>query len=430
MTMGIFEAVEAAREEHGVPGVAVGVLDEGVERHEGYGVTSIDNPLEVTPDTRFQVGSITKTFTGTAICELAARGELDLDRPVREYVPGLALADPDATERVTLRHLLSHTGGWFGDYFDDTGWGDDAAAVYVERMRDLPQQTPVGELWAYNNAGFALAGRAVELVTGKRFEDAVKELVFDPLELASTTFWPWEVMTERFAVGHVGLGDEVQVARPWPVGRSAHAAGGIVSTTPDLLRYARLHLEPPPALAPMQRPQAPTAEEGEWVGLTWYGQERFGTLRHGGGTNGQLSLLVLVPARSFAMALLTNHSPGGARVIDAALEAAGLAAEDPRPIGDVPQAEYAGIFETAVDRITLTPLGDGRIRVESESLGGFPTKDSPPGPQLPPAEAYFYTPERWYIDGGPLQGTRGHFIRGDDGGVRWLRVGGRLFQRV
>jgi CubicO group peptidase (beta-lactamase class C family) len=428
--MDVFEAVQAAREEHGVPGVALGVLEEGAERHEAYGVTSVENPLEVTPETRFQVGSITKTFTGTAICELAGRGELDLDRPVREYLPELALADADAAERVTLRHLLSHTGGWFGDYFDDTGWGDDAAAMYVERMRALPQQTPVGELWAYNNAGFTLAGRVVEVVTGKRFEDAVRELVFDPLGLEATTFWPWEVMTERFVVGHVGLGGELQVARPWPVGRSAHAAGGIVSTTPDLLRYARLHLEPPSALAPMQEPQAATAEEGEWVGLTWYGEDRFGTLRHGGGTNGQLSMLLLVPASSFAFALLTNHSPGGLQVINALLDAAGLAAGEPQPVDDVEIRDYAGVFETAVSRVTLVPLDGSRIRVESESLGGFPTKDSPPGPQPPPAEAFFYSPERWYVEAGPLKGTRGHFIRGDDGAVRWLRVGGRLHRRV
>jgi CubicO group peptidase (beta-lactamase class C family) len=425
--MDVFEAVQAAREEHGVPGAAVGVLEDGVERNEAYGLTSVENPLDVSPDTRFQIGSITKTFLGTAVCELVARGELDLDRPVRDYVPGLVLSDAEATERVTLRHLLAHTGGWFGDYFDDTGWGDDAVALYVERMRELPQQTPVGELWAYNNAGFALAGRVVELVTGKRFEDVVQELVFDPLELRSTTFWPWEVMTERFAVGHVGVGDELQVARPWPVGRSAHPAGGIVSTTPDLLRYARLHLDPPPALAPMREPQAPTAEEGEWVGLTWYGEDRFGTLRHGGGTNGQVALLLLVPARSYAVALLTNHSPGGIQVTDAMLRAAGLAEDDPQPIDVEVDPEYAGVFETAVDRLTLTPLDGGRMRVETESLGGFPTKDSPPGPQHPPAEAFFYTPERWYIDEGPLKGTRGHFIRGDDGSVSWLRVGGRLF---
>src|ERR1043165_1092901 len=184
--MDVFEAVQDARAEHGVPGVTVGVWEDGAERHGAYGVTSIENPLDVTPDTRFQIGSITKTFLGTAVCELVARGELELDRPVRDYVPELVLADAEATERVTMRHLLAHTGGWFGDYFDDTGWGDDAASIYVERMRDLPQQTPVGELWAYNNAGFVLAGHVVARVAGTSVEAAMQELVLDPLELAST----------------------------------------------------------------------------------------------------------------------------------------------------------------------------------------------------------------------------------------------------
>jgi CubicO group peptidase (beta-lactamase class C family) len=426
----VYEAVQAAREEHGVPGVAVGVLEGSVERHEAYGVTSVENPLEVTPETRFQIGSITKPFTATAICELVARGEIDLDRPVREYVPELVLSDPDATERVTMRHLLSHTGGWFGDYFDDTGWNDDALAIYVERMRELPQQSPVGELWAYNNSGFALAGRVVELVTGGRYEDAVKELIFDPLGMTSTTFWPWDVMTERFVVGHVGLGDDLQVARPWPVGRSAHPAGGIVSTTPDLLRFARLHLDPPPALAVMQERQASTGEDGGWIGLSWGGQESMGTVRHLGGTNGQISLLLLVPARAFAIAVLTNHAPGGFHVITAALQAAGLGAEDPQPTDEVvPIPDYTGVFETAVGRVTLTPLDGVRMRVQAQELGGFPAKDSPPGPQLPPAEAFFYSPERWYIPDGPMKGTRGHFIRGEDGAVRWLRLDGRLFPR-
>jgi Beta-lactamase class C and other penicillin binding proteins len=238
----VFEAVSARREELGVPGVALGVLRDGEERHAGFGVTSVDNPLEVTPETRFQIGSITKTFLGTTAMYLVARGVLDLDRPVRAYLPELRLADADATEQVTLRHLLSHTGGWVGDYFDDTGWGDDAAAVYVERMVDLPQLTPVGELWSYNNAGFVLAGRVIEAATGQRFEDVVQELVFDPLELTSSSFWPWEVMTHRFVVGHVGE-EEPVVARPWPVGRSSHAAGGhrLDDTRPAPLRAPASH---------------------------------------------------------------------------------------------------------------------------------------------------------------------------------------------
>ena len=427
--MDLFERVRAAQEELLVPGVAVGILEDGEERHHGFGVTSVDNPLAVTPDTLFQIGSISKTFTGTVAMYLVADGRLELDRPVREYLPQLALADAEATERVTLRHLLAHTGGWVGDYFDDTGWGDDAVARYVDRMVGLPQLTPVGELWSYNNAGFALAGRMIEVATGRRFEDVVKELVFDPLELTSSTYWPWEAMTERFAVGHMGLDGKVEVARPWPVGRSAHPAGGIASTTRDLLRYARLHLDPPPELAPMQVPQAPAAAEGEWVGLTWYGEEAFGTIRHGGGTVGQISLLVLRPSTRFAMAVLTNHSPLGIQVLDAALDAAGLKHADPQPVTGAPVATYAGTYAAPTSRLTLSRSGDG-LRIEVQPLGGFPTPDSQPGPTPPAAEAFFYTEDRWLIDDGPLKGTVGHFIRDDAGHVVWLRVGGRLYRRV
>ena len=425
----IFDAVRARQEEQRVPGVAVGVLQDGHERHEGFGVTSVDNPLEVTPDTRFQIGSISKTFTGTAAMYLVAEGELDLDKPVREYLPDFELADSAATEGVTMRHLLAHTGGWAGDYFDDTGWGDDAVAEYVGRMRILPQLTPLGDLWSYNNAGFAVAGRVIEVVTGERFEDVVKRLIFDPLELASSTYWPWEVMTERFVVGHVTEDDEVRVARPWPVGRSAHPAGGIVSTTRDLLRYARLHLDPPPELAPMQEPQAAAAEEGEWVGLTWYGEDEFGTIRHGGGTMGQLSMLVLQPRTGLAVAVLTNHAPNGLQVIGAALGAAGLKGPEPEPVHDAPVDEYAGVYETKMGRVTITADGDG-IRIESEPFGGFPTPDTPPPPASPPADASFYSRERWIITGGPWDGVRGHFIRSDRGELAWLRLGGRLYRRV
>ena len=109
--MDVFEAVRARQEELRVPGVAVGVLREGEERNEAWGVTSVDNPLQVTPETRFQIGSISKTFTGTVAMYLVAEGALDLDRPVRSYLPALELADAEASARVTMRHLLAHTGG-------------------------------------------------------------------------------------------------------------------------------------------------------------------------------------------------------------------------------------------------------------------------------------------------------------------------------
>jgi CubicO group peptidase (beta-lactamase class C family) len=106
------DVVQTAMRRFHVPGVAVGVVRDGVEETAGFGVTSIDNPLPVDADTLFQIGSITKTFTASAIMRLVEQGRIDLDAPVRGYVPGLRLADPSVTERVTLRHLLTHTAGF------------------------------------------------------------------------------------------------------------------------------------------------------------------------------------------------------------------------------------------------------------------------------------------------------------------------------
>jgi CubicO group peptidase (beta-lactamase class C family) len=236
-------------------------------------------------------------------------------------------------------------------------------------------------------------------------------------------------MTRRFAVGHTAHDGVVEVARPWPVGRSAHPAGGIASTTRDLLRYARLHLDPPPELAPMQEKEAEAGDEGRWVGLTWYGEEAFGTIGHGGGTMGQLSQLVLQPSTGFALAVLTNGSPGGLQVINAALDAAGLKKPEPEAISGAPVERYAGTYEAPGSRMTLTADGD-RMRVASEDLGGFPTPESPPGPSPPPFDAVFFTEDRWRVPDGPFKGTTGHFIRDDAGDVVWLRVGGRLYQRI
>src|SRR4051794_9486317 len=213
-----------------VPGVAVGVLHNGVEQVAGFGVTSVEAPVPVDTHTLFQIGSITKTFPGTAAMRLVEQGKLDLDVPVRTYLPDLKLQDEDAAARVTLRHLFNHTGGWLGDYFADTGLGDDALAIIVKQMADLPQWTPLGQLFSYNNAGFYIAGRVIEVVTGKTYEAAIKELVFDPLGLAESFYFANDCISRRVSVGHHVQDGQPVVARPWALPRGAHAAGAIAAT--------------------------------------------------------------------------------------------------------------------------------------------------------------------------------------------------------
>src|SRR5262247_4260822 len=165
--------IQAGMARYGIPGVAVGVLAHGREYVRGYGVTNVDYSVPVDGDTLFRIGSTTKTFTGTTVMRLVEQGTLDLDATVRTYLPDFQTADPSVAARVTLRQLLNHSAGWRGDYFEDTGPGDDALARYAAGMARLPQLTPLGTVFAYNNAAVALAGHVIEAATGEIYEDVV-----------------------------------------------------------------------------------------------------------------------------------------------------------------------------------------------------------------------------------------------------------------
>ena len=209
----LVEVTRAAMEEARVPGLSIGMVAGGQEFTAGLGVTSITNPLPVTAETLFQIGSTTKTFTATAIMRLVEQGKLNLDDRVRKYLPDFKVADPEAGEQVTLKMLLTHTSGWLGDFFPECGMGDDALARFTDQMADLAQQTPVGRIYSYNNAALVLAGRIIEVVTGKPYEEAMSELILAPLEMSNSFFFPADVMVHRFSVGHYLDGENVKIGR-------------------------------------------------------------------------------------------------------------------------------------------------------------------------------------------------------------------------
>ena len=161
--------IQAGMARYGIPGVAVGVLAQGREYVRGYGVTNVDYPVPVDGDTLFRIASTTKTVTGTAVMRLVEQGKLDLDTPVRTYLPDFQTFDPAVAPRVTLRQLLNHSAGWVGDDFEDTGRWHDALTRYVAGMARLPQVTPLGTAFHYNNAALVLAGHVLEVVVGQPY---------------------------------------------------------------------------------------------------------------------------------------------------------------------------------------------------------------------------------------------------------------------
>ena len=107
---------------------------------------------------------------------------------MRRYLPDFHVADEVVSAQVTLRQCLNHSAGWVGDDEEDFGRGDDALARYIDRMRGLPQLTPPGAQFAYNNTALDVAGRIIEVVTGQTYEEAVRDLLLDPLGLSRTRY--------------------------------------------------------------------------------------------------------------------------------------------------------------------------------------------------------------------------------------------------
>ncbi len=441
-------AIEQARQSRKVPGAAFGVLYGDEVYTAGFGVTSVENPLLVNADTLFQIGSVSKTFTGTVAMMLVEQGKLDLDTPIVTYLPDLKMSSDDLTAQVTLHHLFTHTGGWEGDYFEDFGNGDDALARYVAAMTRLPQYNPLGTVWSYNNAGFNLAGRVIEVVAGKPFETVVKEMIFDKLGMSRTSYFPAEVMLQRFSVGH-DVGETTKVMRPWPIPRASSAAGAISSSINDMLKYARFYLSGGVTESGERLLKAETIqlmhsahfESGNWaeaVGITWYlhDVENVRLIGHGGSTTGFRAELQLAPAQNFAYIALTNGSTGAALysdVLDWVLENV-LGVKEPTPelltLPDDALTPYVGTYRAGLTQLELV-LEDHQLILHYKMLGGFPTPETPP-PEIviPPMRLTFFADDRALVLDPPLENSRVEFLRGADGGITFLRAGGRAHRQI
>ena len=433
----IAEQVENWRQELGVPGAAFGLRIAGESYTDGVGATHVDHPLPVTDETLFQIGSITKTATATAMMRLVERGALDLHAPVRRYLPGFGVRDEDVSRRVTPWHLLTHTAGWTGDVFTDTGLGDDAAAKYVAGMAGFEQLAPLGERFSYNNAGFCVAGRIIEALTGATYEAAMRELIFEPLGMERSYFFPQQAMLHRFAVGHQAAAAGARVLSPWPIPRGMNAAGGISCHIQDLLRYGAYHLgDGSPllrreSLDEMHRAQVASLPYMGSCGLAWMisgaGDER--RLWHGGGTNGQYALLTLVPKYDLALGMMTNGDNGEVlhdRFNKAVLsEFCGIEIPEPQAI-DAPVetlAQYVGRYQGTMREIELR-VEAGKLLADIRFRSGMPSDRDLEDP--PPAEAALCGPDQLLVLDGVHEGTRADFLRDEAGEIRYLRFGSRL----
>jgi CubicO group peptidase (beta-lactamase class C family) len=424
-----------------VPGMSIATWKDGEVQTAAFGLANTETGQPVTPGTVFQIGSITKTFTATAVMQLVERWKLELDQPVARYLPGFRLGDGDATEALTVRHLLTHTGGFWGDDFTDYGIGDDALQKAVDALSGIRQLTRPGELWFYCNAGFQVLGRLIEQATHKPYEDVIRDRIFKPLEMERSTFWAHEAITYPVAVGYNTITtDEPETARPYAITRAMAAAGTIIGTPTDLLKFAAFHLGDGMAngkrllskstLAAMQRPHVEAANMAAHWGLGWWLQDAAGvtTFGHGGSTNGHRALLTVCPEQRFAVAILTNGSNGAAayRSVERfCLEHyAGVRRVDP-PVVPLPAddlAKYAGTYRNAGGEIVVGSEAGG-LTLDVTSRNALTGQET----ALPRRHASPVSAREFIITDTETQGSVFDFVPHADDSVRFLRLGGRLY---
>lgn len=447
--------VETTSKKFNIPGVAVGVWANGKEVYACYGVTSVENPRPIDQDTLFLVASVTKTFTATALMRLVAEGKVELSAPVRRYVPEFRLKDQQTADKITVLNLLNHTSGLDWRVNIDTGEGDDALERYAAKMAEMELIALPGTRVSYSQAGYNLLGRIIEKVTGQTFEQAVAQLLFEPLGLSHSFFARDDIMTRRFVVGHNGGKDgTLSIARPWRHSRGDNPGGGIASSVADLLRWGRFHLGdgraesgaqvlPTNVLAQMKESTATlrASSLGDAIGISWFLRDVSGvrTIEHAGSANGQFAQLLIVPERNFAVVAMSNASPDGISfnqtVVSFALEHyLGLVDRDPEPIPfDAARAqEIAGKYENEMMTFAIHTVGTTlrlEVRIKPE-IRAAAEKEPPPDPAPCDFGLLPGSSDEYIITSGEFKGQRGFFTRNTSGTVVGVDLAGRLFSRV
>jgi CubicO group peptidase (beta-lactamase class C family) len=362
-----------ARSRWHVPGIAVGVWQDGDAVFAAEGVLELGRDEPVKPETRFRIASITKPFVATLAMTLAQEGLLSLDEP-----------PPGANTTASIRQLLSHQGGlaieWPGEF--DSADDDEALLRLAAKEPELLPVGP-GELFSYCNTGYWFVGAGIARVSGTTFEQAVQSRVLQPLNLGSTSF-----EEGGSARGHEQLEPASDEHRPvedtYP--RVRRASGGLWSAVGDLLVFGESHFGGPSPLSSesvreMQKALIPLP--GGSYGLGWFRLDGrpIGTVEHPGSSAGFHSLLLLVPDERIVFAALTNSSRGSAAIRDVADEL-GLGIDAP-PTVDLAAAALdalAGRYEGQGLRLDVA-RSDGNLRLDLAELNPF-TGETPAYPTM------------------------------------------------
>ena len=313
--------VPALLEELSTPGAAVALLRDGkVVLAKGYGWANREKQQPVTRETLFNIGSISKTHAAWGLMRLVQDGKIDLDAPVERYLTRWHLpASTFNQDSVTLRRLLSHTAGL--SLHGYPGWNPDQPLPTIEESLngntngsgDVRVVSAPGSKWDYSGGGYTIAQLMVEEVTGKKFDDYMKEAVFRPLGMTSSSY-VWDAMVESRAAQPYGVVSKIPGPR-----FIEQAAASLETSLDDFVRFAlasmsserpalRTRVLKPETVRAMQQPVPPSPNYGLGYQVIDAGGLR--AVGHGGSNSGWQAQFLVIPSTGDGLLVMTNSSIG------------------------------------------------------------------------------------------------------------------------
>ena len=234
----IQEVLSLAHKYRQFNGTALVAENGKVIHKQGYGLANMEWNIPNTPDTRFRLGSITKQFTAALTLQLIEQGKLKLDGKISDYLPDYR---KDIGQKVTIHHLLTHTSG-IPSYTSQPGFFENVSrnpykvADFVTKYASGDLEFEPGSKHVYNNSGYFLLGAIIESVTGKTYEQALKENILDPAGMKNTGYDHHNPLIPKRAAGYRKTGDGYENALYLDM-TIPYAAGAMYSTVEDLFLW-------------------------------------------------------------------------------------------------------------------------------------------------------------------------------------------------
>ena len=314
-----FNAIDAYVAEQvknlGIPGLAIGIIQDGQIAHlQGFGVAD-SSGRRVTPQTPFYIGSVTKSFTALAVMQLAEEGKIDLDSPVQTYLPWWSLADKEASATITVRHLLNQSSGVStkdGNRFWPSREGLEEA---LHRLDTFQLTQPVGTTFQYSNINYMTAGLIVEKVSGQSYADYVTEHIFEPLGMQHSYAAHDPALADGLAQGHTYMFGQT-FASDGSMPPSFLPTGLLITSAEDMTHYLIAHLNEgwfgensvlsPQGIAELHEPAIPVGDY--FYAMGWFVGTRDGVrlMNHNGDAGRNHAIVTLAEESGFGVVLLAN----------------------------------------------------------------------------------------------------------------------------